>query len=194
MKFFSMNRPALKVAVLASAGAVAMVAAPAHADVTYNWAPTSWDIAPSDFDNASQTVAPVYANSLTFNFTPGYYQGGGYFHNHGAGTGFSISAILNGVNTQIFSSGPLSSGDIGLNSFGTISFAAATVTGISLNSDVPISQAFHNFYPDQTFTLGAAIGSVPEPGTWMVLILGFGAIGAAMRKSKQQQQPAVTYA
>ena len=192
MNAISMSRSARKLAVLVSAGAAALIASPAYADVTYNWAPTTWDVASSDFNNASQTVAPIFADSLTFNFTPGYYQGGGYFHNHGNGTGFTINAVLNGVNTQIFNSGPLSNGDFGLNSFGTISFAAATVTGISLHGG-PINQAFHNFTADQTFTLGAAIGVVPEPGTWMVLILGFGAIGAAMRKAKQQA-PAVRYA
>jgi hypothetical protein len=30
-------------------------------------------------------------------------------------------------------------------------------------------------------------GAVPEPGTWLLMILGFGAIGASMRRSKKPQ-------
>lgn len=33
-------------------------------------------------------------------------------------------------------------------------------------------------------TLNAAVGGVPEPSTWALLILGFGATGAAMRRRK----------
>lgn len=32
--------------------------------------------------------------------------------------------------------------------------------------------------------LPAAVGSVPEPATWSMMILGFGAIGVAMRRRK----------
>lgn len=40
--------------------------------------------------------------------------------------------------------------------------------------------------------LPPGIGGVPEPATWAMLILGFGAIGAAMRRSKVRT--AVSYA
>ena len=192
MGIFTASRAALKGAALASVGVLAVIAAPAYADVTLTWAPQTTDTGSGgDFDNATQLFGAVQASSLTFNAMPAQYAGGGYFHNHGAGTGFTISAILNGTNTVIFSSGPLSGGDIGLNTFGTINFASSLVSGISLNSDQYIGNAFHNFY-DQSFTLGASVGVVPEPSAWLVLILGFGAVGGAMRKSRQRAM-AVSY-
>lgn len=36
--------------------------------------------------------------------------------------------------------------------------------------------------------------AVPEPGTWMMLVLGFGLIGAAMRASKRKPRVNVSYA
>ncbi|MEM6856983.1 MAG: PEPxxWA-CTERM sorting domain-containing protein [Pseudomonadota bacterium] len=39
--------------------------------------------------------------------------------------------------------------------------------------------------------LGAPI---PEPATWMMLVLGFGLIGGTMRASKRLQKAAVSYA
>ena len=37
-------------------------------------------------------------------------------------------------------------------------------------------------------TLGASVptGAVPEPGTWMMMLLGFGAIGLAVRRRSRQ--------
>jgi hypothetical protein len=29
------------------------------------------------------------------------------------------------------------------------------------------------------------VGGIPEPGTWALMILGFGAVGAAMRRRRQ---------
>ena len=37
------------------------------------------------------------------------------------------------------------------------------------------------------------ISAIPEPGTWAMMIIGFGAIGAAMR-SRRTSRPTVTYA
>lgn len=35
---------------------------------------------------------------------------------------------------------------------------------------------------------GIAIGAVPEPGTWAMMLLGFGAVGVAMRRSRRERQ------
>ena len=34
---------------------------------------------------------------------------------------------------------------------------------------------------------GIAIGAVPEPGTWAMMLLGFGAVGVAMRRSRRER-------
>ena len=36
------------------------------------------------------------------------------------------------------------------------------------------------------FTLGAAVGAVPEPSTWAMMLLGFGAIGLASRRNRRR--------
>lgn len=38
------------------------------------------------------------------------------------------------------------------------------------------------------FIVKATLGAVPEPSTWLLMIMGFGAIGFGMRKSKQTQR------
>ena len=43
-----------------------------------------------------------------------------------------------------------------------------------------------------TLTGSTVEGPVPEPGTWAMLILGFGAVGGAMRRRRQSMMP--TYA
>lgn len=37
------------------------------------------------------------------------------------------------------------------------------------------------------FTPGGATGAIPEPSTWAMLIVGFGAVGAGMRLSRRRQ-------
>jgi PEP-CTERM motif len=41
-------------------------------------------------------------------------------------------------------------------------------------------------YDDFTFTVGAVNGAVPEASTWAMMLAGFGAIGAAMRRRARQ--------
>lgn len=70
-------------------------------------------------------------------------------------------------------------------------------TGNNVGNVWLIGASFSN--PDQyldgfklkKLTYNVAPPPVPEPGTWALLILGFGGVGAAMRKRKQQ---AVSYA
>ena len=48
--------------------------------------------------------------------------------------------------------------------------------------------------PAGTLTISSvATGAVPEPGTWMLMILGFGAMGAAMRRKTAPAKVAVSY-
>jgi hypothetical protein len=48
--------------------------------------------------------------------------------------------------------------------------------------------------PFGTLTVSLANqGAVPEPGTWMLMILGFGAIGASMRRGKSQTRFSISY-
>ncbi|MXO86425.1 cistern family PEP-CTERM protein [Altererythrobacter aurantiacus] len=41
--------------------------------------------------------------------------------------------------------------------------------------------------------IGREVPAVPEPGTWALLLLGFGFVGAAMRRPRQRQEVRVRY-
>lgn len=62
----------------------------------------------------------------------------------------------------------------------------------ALNFGTPITQLYLN---TQGFSVGViipAIGSVPEPGTWAMMLLGFAGIGFVMHR--RQRRPAVKFA
>lgn len=72
----------------------------------------------------------------------------------------------------------LSAGQFG-SEYGTI---GANYTFITPEGRYPTSRGTQSF-------AFAAPGAVPEPGTWALLILGFGLTGAVLRRSRQQQVP-----
>lgn len=46
-----------------------------------------------------------------------------------------------------------------------------------------------------TLTLtGTQVGAVPEPGTWAMMLIGFGAVGGAMRSAKRRRKATFSYA
>jgi len=200
-----------KLLSFAGASALAFVAVPASAD-TIAWNPQSTDTASvSDFDTASQTFTGVTADSITFSGDGYFHNHGGtggfniyaivngstqtiftyaggvptdvYFHNHGGTGGFNIYAIVNGSTQTIFTyAGGVPTDLYYLSGLGTIGFGGGTVTGIQISSTQFVGNAFHAF-GNESFTLNVS-AAVPEPGTWAMMLLGFGAIGVAMRRRK----------
>ncbi len=58
-------------------------------------------------------------------------------------------------------------------------------------------QMTNAFFPSQNSTLVISeqvTAAVPEPGTWAMMLLGFGFIGGAMRSAKRRQKLTVSYA
>ncbi|MBL8773372.1 MAG: PEP-CTERM sorting domain-containing protein [Phenylobacterium sp.] len=87
-------------------------------------------------------------------------QGCGFW---GCGT-FSV----NGTNTGFFGSGEV---------HGVLQFQG-TFTSLSFTDT---SENWHGF----TVGVGGVAGGVPEPGTWALMILGFGGAGAALRSRRR---------
>ena len=71
-----------------------------------------------------------------------------------------------------------------LNSTGIFAFSALAST----NSSINVGTA------SLTFSLEEAVSAVPEPTTWSMLIMGFGAIGANMRRKKNTKKRRVALA
>ncbi|WP_422344872.1 PEPxxWA-CTERM sorting domain-containing protein [Parasphingorhabdus sp.] len=69
----------------------------------------------------------------------------------------------------------------GTNGIGTIDLTAfSNITRIEISNTDPAGIGFDDF----TFDIGMG-GAVPEPATWAFMILGFGAIGGAMRRQRK---------
>lgn len=156
-----------------SAAALLMAGASTAAQAaTFAWT------AGTDFDTATQTFAPVFANTLTFS-------GNGIYHNHGNPYSMVFRATIDGVDQQIFSFNP-GNVDFVLSSLAPISFGGGMVTSLTLTTSGSVGWAYH-FMGGDSFTLAAVGNAVPEPATWAMLILGFGAVGGALRGAKRKQ-------
>jgi PEP-CTERM motif len=51
--------------------------------------------------------------------------------------------------------------------------------------DVILENAYGNFSPERVTIQLAAVAAVPEPASWMMLIVGFGVVGATLRRRHQ---------
>jgi hypothetical protein len=54
--------------------------------------------------------------------------------------------------------------------------------------------AFGPTFSTDAFVDNVSVSAVPEPGTWAMMLLGFGFIGAAMRVGKRRAKASVSYA
>ena len=88
-----------------------------------------------------------------------------------------INSLLNGVVTS--TSLTYNATNNGNNRFGVLAAAGETITGITITSP----EGFGSFR--QLRITAATPGNVPEPATWAMMLLGFGGIGMAMRRRRQ---------
>lgn len=111
----------------------------------------------------------------------------------GLGSGSITTSFTNSVDRLIFNSVTFSNG---VTTFNVPIMATSTGGFAGSLTDIPIFSGVLNnltvnytagsnssFGGTLTFTPAVA-GAVPEPGTWMMMILGFAAVGFAMRKQK----------
>ncbi len=110
----------------------------------------------------------------------------------GGGGVVSINNVNNGSNSAFFVDNTAGGLAFQLDGFTTVLTASAT--GLTPGADY--SLAFNIFDAGDTlldsavFIQGGTIGTVnpgavPEPGTWAMMLIGFGAIGGAMRRRRR---------
>ena len=118
-------------------------------------------------------------NQLTFTLQPGYSFTGAEF-NLLNGSANNLDVTLT-TNTGATSTIALSNTN-GSNWFDIIAASGQAFTSASFNST---GAGFADFR-QLRLTLGP--GAVPEPATWAMMLLGFGAIGVAMRRRRSNGQ------
>jgi hypothetical protein len=69
----------------------------------------------------------------------------------------------------------------------TLDFGASTPSVINLSNFAVRYQSIVGVQAGTSGT-GRPVGPVPEPGTWAMMLLGFGAIGTALRRSRRRQR------
>jgi hypothetical protein len=87
--------------------------------------------------------------------------------------------IVNGLGQTLFSSGPLTIGTGNIASTFAVNLTSASGIGVVFGPE-----GFNVGIDNVDFTLSQITGGIPEPATWAFMILGFGAIGGALRSRR----------
>ena len=112
--------------------------------------------------------------------------GGNVFSSTSAGTSFAINGSLFGSPYVFVPNGYTSGTPIAdTASWLGQSFASLGLTPGTYTWNSPSGA------PDVIVNIGAPQGAVPEPATWLMLILGFGAVGFGMRRRRNQSAMAL---
>lgn len=146
--------------------------------------------------------SPLFVINPASSFQTNKGLGSGLFLTAAGGTGASnpLSQILIALPSSVtafgFDLGTFSPRGEALDiTFGGTTFSTGTSAGlgvptfIGFTSNAPVTSILVSAQAGargdvnlDTFTFGSAIAAVPEPATWALMILGFGAIGGSMRR------------
>ena len=189
--------------------AAAVVSAPANAqqtvtggttDVTLTAAPTLDDLGLTAAPTGTATVTTDLSGIPTFTFpiTGGSIDASGdaLFYHDGSGILFTAGDSSLGIgNFVIDTAALLVTGDVTANGSDLGSVGLFTIgSGTSLLLTADAAGAFTSIFgaPDLTGVnvgfaqVNAQTAAVPEPGTWMMMLAGFGAAGMALRRSRRK--------
>jgi hypothetical protein len=135
------------------------------------------------------TMAFLDANNALLNVTNGFDTGFSFFYSSATAATVSVYDALNGTGNLLASLNL--SAQYNNNCVGDPTGAYCNWTAVGVNfSGTAYSINFGgtaNFSTFDNITFGSATpgtGAVPEPGTWAMMLLGFGAIGLAMRRRR----------
>jgi hypothetical protein len=87
----------------------------------------------------------------------------------------SVFALLSGASDFVF----VESYSAGINNLNKL-LTGGTFDAFRIESTAPIA-----FFEVKQMSFNAAPGPIPEPGTWAMMLLGFGGIGFAMRRKNR---------
>lgn len=130
--------------------------------------------------------APVVAADEVISFSEGFVD------NSEGNRGFSILVdYVDGTSAQIFAQPPSDDSlDFELANLSHLAFAKGDVDGLTFNlspqTHISVwTEAQVTFHvADVTQPPGGPVGGVPEPASWALMIMGFGAVGSAMRAQR----------
>jgi hypothetical protein len=202
-----MNRLTGAIGAMAAVAAIVSAAGAANASVVINvtesggnvdvTAKGSLDLTGATFDHQqpySTGIIPGGSNFyIALGSTPGmdWYRFTSVNLPFGTSTNFFTSGLTSGDAFSIwgFSGGaPLVGVATGYTS-GTLVSASMVLAGQSIAGMTLIPGTYVFGLPGDTVMLNIAGGSVPEPATWAVMLLGFGLAGAALRRREPGLAP-----
>ena len=95
-------------------------------------------------------------------------------------SGYAFTVNIYGIDTMFIASNSIALAPFGQpGSVGNVSFSNAGIWRVDISGS-------DNFAID---TLNYNTGAVPEPGTWALMLLGFGLMGRGLRASQRRRKP-----
>ena len=140
----------------------------------------------SDTFSTLSTPVVTYTESTSFSdaFAAPIYIGGGLF---------APGSLKNLLNFSSDIGADATIGDTGFALFLPENFVSGTaVTEFVFGYDDQVTNPDDDNHDDMIFR--AVVSSVPEPGTWAMMLLGFGAVGAMMRRKRPAARAALATA
>ena len=140
----------------------------------------------SDTFSTLSTPVVTYTESTSFSdaFAAPIYIGGGLF---------APGSLKNLLNFSSDTGAPATIGDTGFAIFLPENFVSGTaVTEFVFGYDDQVTNPDDDNHDDMIFR--AVVSSVHEPGTWAMMLLGFGAVGAMMRRKRPAARAALATA
>lgn len=140
--------------------------------------------------SASTVLYFTSGSASTMNVAAGFTTGFSFFYSSANAASVSVYSGLNGTGALLASLSLMSQNNLDCAGDPTGAYCNWTPIGVTF-AGIAQSVAFGgsaNFVAFDNITLGAATpggGVVPEPATWAMMLLGFGAIGYRIRRSPQ---------